>query len=229
MRIGFVISSGGGVFKSAYQILHTYYGSRLSLSVVTDRESEVREFCSKNGITNTFIKHISNSQFSESAYEFFSEQKCDIVFLFYTRLVTSSLFAKIPTFNIHPSLLPAYKGFGALEALINDKGNYLGCTIHLVDSTTDGGPIVAQSAIPIAASDRNIIRLSHLSYGQKLYLTLVVIEAFGSGKLLISEGKDGFNFEYTEDLPYSYWGNPSCINKQVQYLFEHAFTNKVAH
>ncbi len=55
--------------------------------------------------------------------------------------------------NIHPSLLPAFPGLDAQRQAIEHGVKVSGCTVHFVDETLDGGPIVAQRAVPVLDSD----------------------------------------------------------------------------
>jgi phosphoribosylaminoimidazolecarboxamide formyltransferase / IMP cyclohydrolase len=55
--------------------------------------------------------------------------------------------------NTHPSLLPAFPGAHAVRDALAHGAKVTGCTVHLVDETLDGGPIVAQEAVPIQATD----------------------------------------------------------------------------
>ncbi|MDH5580054.1 MAG: bifunctional phosphoribosylaminoimidazolecarboxamide formyltransferase/IMP cyclohydrolase, partial [Betaproteobacteria bacterium] len=55
--------------------------------------------------------------------------------------------------NTHPSLLPAFPGAHALRDALAHGVALSGCTIHLVDETLDGGPIVAQEAVPVLTGD----------------------------------------------------------------------------
>lgn len=55
--------------------------------------------------------------------------------------------------NVHPSLLPAFPGLHAIRDALAARVTVTGVTVHLVDETLDGGPIVAQEAVPVLSSD----------------------------------------------------------------------------
>jgi phosphoribosylglycinamide formyltransferase 1 len=55
--------------------------------------------------------------------------------------------------NIHPSLLPAFPGLNAQLQAIEHGVKFTGCTVHFVDETLDGGPIIAQKVIPVQEDD----------------------------------------------------------------------------
>ena len=55
--------------------------------------------------------------------------------------------------NIHPSLLPAFPGLDAQRQALAHGVKVSGCTVHFVDETLDGGPIIAQRAVPVMEDD----------------------------------------------------------------------------
>ena len=55
--------------------------------------------------------------------------------------------------NIHPSLLPRYKGLNTHERAINNKDSYSGCTVHFVSSKLDSGKIISQKKVKIYKKD----------------------------------------------------------------------------
>ena len=64
--------------------------------------------------------------------------------------------------NVHPSLLPAFPGLHAIEDALAARVAVTGVTVHLVDETLDGGPIVAQEAVPVLPSDdRDVAGRAH--------------------------------------------------------------------
>jgi phosphoribosylaminoimidazolecarboxamide formyltransferase/IMP cyclohydrolase len=73
----------------------------------------------------------------------------------YMRLIGPRTLAAFPgrIVNTHPSLLPAFPGAHAVRDALAYGAAVSGATIHLVDATLDGGPIVAQEAVPIVAGD----------------------------------------------------------------------------
>ena len=55
--------------------------------------------------------------------------------------------------NIHPSLLPAFPGLDAHHQALTHGVKVSGCTVHFVDDTLDGGPIIAQRVVPVRDDD----------------------------------------------------------------------------
>lgn len=55
--------------------------------------------------------------------------------------------------NIHPSLLPSFPGLDAQKHAIEHGVKWTGCTVHFVDKTLDGGPIIAQRVVPVHEGD----------------------------------------------------------------------------
>jgi phosphoribosylglycinamide formyltransferase-1 len=55
--------------------------------------------------------------------------------------------------NIHPSLLPAFRGLDAQKQAMEYGVRYTGCTVHFVDEGTDTGPIIGQRVVPVMPDD----------------------------------------------------------------------------
>ena len=55
--------------------------------------------------------------------------------------------------NIHPSLLPKFKGLNTHERAINNKEKYSGCTVHFVNSKLDSGKIILQNKVKISKNE----------------------------------------------------------------------------
>ena len=55
--------------------------------------------------------------------------------------------------NIHPSLLPSFPGLDAQRQALDHGVKVSGCTVHFVDESLDGGPIIAQRAVPVIDGD----------------------------------------------------------------------------
>jgi phosphoribosylglycinamide formyltransferase 1 len=78
--------------------------------------------------------------------------------------------------NIHPSLLPAFKGIGVHEQAIASGVRISGCTVHFVTPALDSGPPIAQAAVPVHPSDTpetlgaRVLRVEHRLYPLALRL-----------------------------------------------------------
>ncbi|WP_225333642.1 bifunctional phosphoribosylaminoimidazolecarboxamide formyltransferase/IMP cyclohydrolase [Halomicrobium urmianum] len=72
----------------------------------------------------------------------------------YMRVLTETFVDEVPTtLNVHPSLLPSFGGMDAHEQVLDAGVKVTGCTVHVVDETVDGGPVVTQEPVPVHEGD----------------------------------------------------------------------------
>jgi phosphoribosylglycinamide formyltransferase-1 len=93
--------------------------------------------------------------------------------------------------NIHPSLLPSFKGLHVQQQALDAGVRVSGCTVHFVIPALDAGPIIAQAAVPVLAGDTEatltdrILRQEHRLYP-------LVVRWFGEGRVKTT-GANGAN------------------------------------
>lgn len=109
------------------------------------------------------------------------EQRVDLVCLAgYMRLLSPCFVESFRgrILNIHPSLLPAFPGLDAQRQALEHGVKVTGCTVHFVDETLDGGPIIAQRAVPVLEGDtvetlsERILEQEHNLYAESVRLVL---------------------------------------------------------
>jgi phosphoribosylglycinamide formyltransferase-1 len=84
------------------------------------------------------------------------EAAVDLVFLAgFMRILRGPLLAAYEgrIINIHPSLLPSFKGLHGPRQALEYGVKIAGCTVHFVDASVDGGPIIMQAAVPVLDDD----------------------------------------------------------------------------
>ena len=98
----------------------------------------------------------------------------------YMRLLSPCFIAEFRgrILNIHPSLLPSFPGLDAQRQALAHGVKVSGCTVHFVDDTLDGGPIIAQRTVPVLDDDTEetlsarILEQEHKLYAEALRLVL---------------------------------------------------------
>lgn len=184
MKLGVIFSSGGSAFFGAYSIL--FGAGKLKaneVSIITDRQCGAEKTAIEYGIECKRISDTSNEAFSQSAASELTAAGCDLVLLYFSRLVTPKLHEDLSCMNIHPSILPAFPGFGALAQAQEGAVRMVGATLHRVTEAVDGGPIVAQVVSPVSPG-MELATLQRISFVQKVYLTLVAVDLAESGLML---------------------------------------------
>ncbi len=103
------------------------------------------------------------------------ETGADLVVLAgYLRLVSTSFVQRWQgrLINIHPSLLPSFKGLHVHQAALDAGVKFTGCTVHYVVPEVDSGPIIAQAVVPVLPDDdagtlaQRILKQEHRIYPQ---------------------------------------------------------------
>ena len=85
--------------------------------------------------------------------------------------------------NIHPSLLPSFTGLDAQKQALKHGVKVAGCTVHFVDETLDGGPIIAQRVVPVREDDTvetlsaRILQQEHELYPEAVAAVLARVQA----------------------------------------------------
>lgn len=97
--------------------------------------------------------------------------------------------------NIHPSLLPAFPGLDAHARVLEHGVKWTGCTVHFVDETLDGGPIIAQKVVPVFEDDtEETLAARILEQEHQLYAEAVALVVSGKyevvGRRVIVRPKD---------------------------------------
>lgn len=207
MRIGILASSGGSTFIETWKILCKYSSTKHDYFVITDRECGIETFCRNNDISCKRVKYVNRKQFSIDTIDYIhSIGDVDVIFLYFLRILTKDIFIKYPCLNIHPALLPAFRGVNAVEQFIQSGAKFIGATLHMIDEGIDTGAIVAQVQTPMPHQAK-LSEASKISFLQKVYLTLIGIELLE--KNYIAFINDFSNFEIKNNLPYSLSANPT--------------------
>ena len=111
------------------------------------------------------------------------ERRVDLICLAgYMRLLSPFFVSAFPRriLNIHPSLLPSFPGLDAQRQALEHGVKFSGCTVHFVDETLDGGPIIAQRVVPVLKGDTvetlsaRILEQEHQLYAEAVKSVLSV-------------------------------------------------------
>lgn len=143
MRIGILASGEGRFIDVALAVIKRIHPEVLFFGF-SDRSCGAYRILEQHCCKAYLFCSEDKDLISNRAANFFRHNHCELVILSYSRLVTAALHDTQVCFNIHPSLLPDYKGIGAVKRAFVEQSPNLGVTIHKVDSTVDGGDTICQ-------------------------------------------------------------------------------------
>lgn len=90
--------------------------------------------------------------------------------------------------NIHPALLPKFRGLHAQKQALDAGSKISGCTVHFVDEGTDTGPIILQASVPVLPND-TVESLSARILSEEHRIYPAAIELIAEGKVRIKDSK----------------------------------------
>jgi phosphoribosylglycinamide formyltransferase-1 len=121
------------------------------VSVVADRPCDAQAAMRDRGVPVVVIAEQDNRAFSDALLDHCRAVGATHLYLLFGRLLAGPLLDayRDRIVNIHPALLPAFKGLHGYEDTMASGTRYLGVTLHFIDEAMDEGSIIAQSVTPI--------------------------------------------------------------------------------
>jgi len=162
------------------------------------------DFAKENNIPTAIINHknfASRQDFDQELSKVIENSSANLICLAgFMRLLSpwfvNHWFDKI--INIHPSLLPEFKGADAVGDAIKAGAKISGCTVHFVREEMDSGPIILQKKVEVLPNDtketlaKKILKEEHVAYVQALKIICENYEKFTIGNRSQSNIKTGF-------------------------------------
>ena len=182
-KIGVFISGRGSNLKSLIKYSKKKNSLiKIVLVVSNNPDANGLKFASKSEIKNLSIKFKSKTYFENQSLKLLKKYNVDLLCLAGFMKILSNKFIKKfskPIINIHPSLLPKYKGLNTHERAIKNKEKFSGASIHKVTKKLDSGKIILQKKVKILKSDnaislkKKILKIEHEIYPKAIikYLT----------------------------------------------------------
>lgn len=153
--IAFCVSGKGRLMRAAVRCA-AQLGIRPAAIVLDEKAApDLDIFCRDANIPHTRLDLSDRQRFDDDLVRACREAQPGAIFLTFDKLVPPALVDQFPhsIVNVHMSLLPAFRGFGALSGALNAGVKLAGPTLHLVDGSVDGGPIISQGAVPVRPAD----------------------------------------------------------------------------
>ena len=149
MRLGVMCSGNGTNFENIVTnpLCNT---NEVVVMIHNTKKCGAVERAAKFGINHCYV----NAKEEEQMIKLFETWRVDLIVLAgYMRVIKNPSAFPAPIINVHPSLLPKYKGLHAVEQAMESGDDVTGCTVHYVNEELDGGEIILQREVPILADD----------------------------------------------------------------------------
>jgi phosphoribosylglycinamide formyltransferase-1 len=184
-RIGILISGRGSNMLALAEAVNAgrIPDAEVALVVSDQAAATGLEIARERGISTLTIERQGRSreEYDRAIVAALSEHGVDIVCLAgYMRLLSGYFIDSYRNriLNIHPSLLPAFPGLDVHARVLQQGVKWSGCTVHFVDETLDGGPIIAQKIVPVLDDDTEetlaarVLEQEHQLYAEALALVV---------------------------------------------------------
>ncbi len=160
VKLGIMASGSGTNFAAIAQgIQEGSLKAEIPILIYNNPGAKVAARAQKWDIPTILLNHRNykrRQDLDQAIVEVLRHHKVDLVIMAgWMRIVTEVLINAFPEriINIHPSLLPSFKGVRAIEQALAAKVKITGCTVHLLSLEVDSGPILLQAAVPVLTDD----------------------------------------------------------------------------
>lgn len=198
LKTAILISGRGSNMRSLHQAsLAPDYPAEIVLVLSNKANAAGLDYARENNIPTAILNHKdfpSRIAFDKRMHEILKGYDIDLICLAgFMRILSADFVAKWPEriLNIHPSLLPKYKGLHPQKQALDAGDQVSGCSVHLVTAALDGGPVLDQKSVPILSGDtedslsKRILTAEHIlfpavlkRYGEALLEKTLKKEAF---------------------------------------------------
>ena len=146
---------------------------KIILVISNNPDAKGLKYASKSKINNYGIKFKKKSYFENNSLQLLKKYKIDLLCLAgFMKILSANFIKKFskPILNIHPSLLPKYKGLNTHERAIKNKDSFAGASIHKVTEKLDSGKVILQKKVKILKSDnvrslkKKVLKIEHEIY-----------------------------------------------------------------
>lgn len=180
-------------------------GIRISLVLSNRPDAAGLDRAKEMGIETAVVDHKAfdtREAFERAMIEIIDKHNPDVVVLAGFMRVLTPVFVdhyEGKILNIHPALLPLFKGLDTHNRALQAGVRVHGCTVHFVSSELDGGAIIGQAVVPVLASDdadtltHRGLRLEHILYPR-------AVKAVASGKVKLVDGRTVTDDETAKSL-----------------------------
>lgn len=182
MRTAVFISGRGSNMQSLVHAAKAQdYPADIVLVISNRPEATGLEFARAHGITAMAVDHETygkdRTAFEAELHKILLQHNIELVCLAgFMRLLTADFVNRWAgrMLNIHPALLPAYKGLHTHERALADGATQHGCTVHFVVPEMDEGPVILKRAVPVLPDDTpetlaaRVLKQEHIAYPEAL-------------------------------------------------------------
>ena len=146
---------------------------RIVLVVSNNFSAKGLNYAHKSNINNIVIKYSNRKSFEDRLFKLLRRNNVDLICLAgFMKILSGKFIKKLnkTILNIHPSLLPKYKGLNTHNRAIQNKDKYSGATVHIVNDKLDSGKIILQAKVKVLKSDsekslkKKVLKIEHKLY-----------------------------------------------------------------
>ncbi|OUL19075.1 phosphoribosylglycinamide formyltransferase [Nostoc sp. RF31YmG] len=160
LKLGILASGNGSNFEAVAQAIEQgELNAQIQVLIYNNPGVKAALRAANRGVEAVLLNHRdykSREKFDEQLVQTLRQYDVEWVILAgWMRLLTPVLIDAFPDriINVHPSLLPSFKGIHAVEQALASGVKIAGCTVHLVCLEVDSGPILMQAAVPVLPDD----------------------------------------------------------------------------